>query len=212
MLLIRILDAGDIFDTVRVTVKVTAIVADALGASGAESPDAIFFGHRLDGEALLFEVLSNSGSVFPGLPGLKASVAGDKDEGVGRERARAVEGETGLPKIVLGKIVCRNLEYAAPVLIEEPGAIVVGERVLDGIEAAGAGADGEAPDWFRAGIEAAMLAPTAVNQQKFKFILHPGHAVEARALFSMVGYTVVDLGIAKYHFEVGAGRENFSWK
>ncbi len=73
-------------------------------------------------------------------------------------------------------------------------------------------ADGEAPDWFRAGIEAAMLAPTAVNQQKFKFILHPGHAVEARALFSMVGYTVVDLGIAKYHFEVGAGRENFSWK
>ena len=29
--------------------------------------------------------------------------------------------------------------------------------------------------------------------------------------FSMVGYTQMDLGIAKYHFEVGAGKENFEW-
>ena len=61
------------------------------------------------------------------------------------------------------------------------------------------------------GAEAALLAPTAVNQQKFKFILHPDNVVEARTLFSMAGYTHVDLGIVKYHFEVGAGRENFEW-
>ena len=142
LLLIRILDAGDIFDAVGVTVKVTTIVVDSLGTSGEKSPDAIFFGHRLDGEALLFEVLSNTGSVFPGLLDLEASVAGDEDEGIGRESARAVEGDTGLPEIVLRKVVCRYLEDAAPVLVEEPGVAVVGERVLDGIEAAGAGTDG----------------------------------------------------------------------
>ena len=73
-------------------------------------------------------------------------------------------------------------------------------------------ADGVPPAWFRAGMEAVILAPTAVNQQKFRFILHPGNVVEAKALFSMMGYTHIDLGIAKYHFEVGAGKENFSWK
>lgn len=72
--------------------------------------------------------------------------------------------------------------------------------------------EGVPPAWFKAGMEAALLAPTAINQQKFKFILHPGNVVEARALFSMAGYTDVDLGIVKYHFEVGAGKENFTWK
>ena len=73
-------------------------------------------------------------------------------------------------------------------------------------------ADGVPPEWFQAGMEAVILAPTAVNQQKFRFVLHPGNVVEAKALFSMVGYTYIDLGIAKYHFEVAAGKENFAWK
>ena len=73
-------------------------------------------------------------------------------------------------------------------------------------------ADGEVPGWFMAGMEAALLAPTAINQQKFKFILHPGAKVEAKPLFSMAGYTVIDLGIAKYHFQAAAGKENFEWK
>lgn len=73
-------------------------------------------------------------------------------------------------------------------------------------------ADGSVPEWFLAGIDAAMLAPTAVNQQKFKFILHDGNKVEAKALFSMMGYTNIDLGIVKYHFETGAGKDNFEWK
>jgi nitroreductase len=68
------------------------------------------------------------------------------------------------------------------------------------------------PEWFLSGLEAALLAPTAVNQQKFKFILHPGNVVEAKALFSMVGYSRLDLGIVKCHFEIGAGKENFRWK
>lgn len=70
---------------------------------------------------------------------------------------------------------------------------------------------GPKPEWFMAGMEAAMLAPTAVNQQKFKFILRDGNKVEARTFFSPWGYTRVDLGIVKYHFEAGAGKDNFSW-
>ena len=72
--------------------------------------------------------------------------------------------------------------------------------------------DGLPPEWFLAGLEAALLAPTAINQQKFKFILHPGNVVEAKALFSMAGYSRLDLGIVKCHFEIGAGKESFSWK
>ena len=71
--------------------------------------------------------------------------------------------------------------------------------------------EGVPPEWFKEGLEAALLAPTAVNQQKFKLILHPGNVVEAKTLFSMAGYTAIDLGIVKYHFEVGAGKENFTW-
>ena len=68
---------------------------------------------------------------------------------------------------------------------------------------------GEVPDWFRAGVEAALLAPTALNQQKFRFALVDG-AVAANA--GMGFYSRIDLGIAKYHFELGAGRENFRWR
>lgn len=72
------------------------------------------------------------------------------------------------------------------------------------------------PEWFRRGVEAALLAPTAINQQKFSFELLPieeGQPVRvlAKRHFSMVGYTQMDLGIAKYHFEIGAGTENFQW-
>jgi len=72
-------------------------------------------------------------------------------------------------------------------------------------------ADGEVPEWFKAGLEAALLAPTAVNQQKFKFILHDGNKVETKTFFSPWGYTIIDLGIVKYHFEIGAGKEQFIW-
>ena len=72
--------------------------------------------------------------------------------------------------------------------------------------------NGPMPEWFRKGMEAVMLAPTAVNQQKFRFLLRDGNRVEAQARFSIIGYARIDLGIAKYHFEVGAGKENFAWK
>ena len=71
------------------------------------------------------------------------------------------------------------------------------------------------PSWFRKGVEAALLAPTAVNQQKFSVeyvgMSNDRHQVRAKKGFSMIGYTHMDLGIAKYHFEIGAGEVNFEW-
>ena len=71
------------------------------------------------------------------------------------------------------------------------------------------------PSWFRKGVEAALLAPTAVNQQKFSFeyvgMSNNHHQVRAKKGFSMIGYTQIDLGIVKYHFEIGAGKVNFDW-
>lgn len=76
-------------------------------------------------------------------------------------------------------------------------------------------ANSSTPSWFRKGVEAALLAPTAVNQQKFSFeyigMKDGQHQVLAKKGFSMIGYTQMDLGIAKYHFEVGAGKDNFKW-
>lgn len=69
-------------------------------------------------------------------------------------------------------------------------------------------AEGEMPEWFKRGMEAAMLAPTSINQQKFLLSLK-GSVVTARALPAV--YAKVDLGIIKYHFEIGAGKENFQW-
>jgi len=65
------------------------------------------------------------------------------------------------------------------------------------------------PEWFKNGMEAVLLAPTALNQQKFSFSLE-GDEVSGAAGKGF--YTKIDLGIAKYHFELGAGKENFRWK
>lgn len=65
------------------------------------------------------------------------------------------------------------------------------------------------PDWFKAGVEAALLAPTAMNQQKFHLQYADGK-VSAKAGRGF--YTKLDLGIVKYHFELGAGKGAFRWK
>ena len=69
--------------------------------------------------------------------------------------------------------------------------------------------NGEMPDWFKSGIESALLAPTATNQQKFLFSLN-GNKVSVKSTGGF--YSKVDLGIVKYHFEVGGGQNNFIWE
>lgn len=60
------------------------------------------------------------------------------------------------------------------------------------------------PDWFSKGMEAALLAPTAMNQQKFYFTLENGRvSVKPGKGF----YTKMDMGIVKYHFETVTGHK-----
>ncbi len=60
----------------------------------------------------------------------------------------------------------------------------------------------EAPAWFRNGVRAAMLAPTAMNQQRFTIDLEDGEAVIKAGRGPL---TKVDLGIVKYNFEAASG-------
>lgn len=65
------------------------------------------------------------------------------------------------------------------------------------------------PVWFQRGVEATQEAPSAMNQQKFHFELLEGNKVKAETAGGF--YTKVDLGIAKYHFEIGAGEAEWTW-
>ncbi len=75
----------------------------------------------------------------------------------------------------------------------------------DAVSNAGAGM----PQWFQNGVDAALLAPTAMNQQKFCFSYENG---TVRAKAGLGFYSKMDLGIVKYHFELGAGKENVVWQ
>lgn len=59
------------------------------------------------------------------------------------------------------------------------------------------------PDWFRLGMEAAMLSPTAVNQQKF-LVSWDGERLTAR-INGRGFFAKEDLGIVKCDFELASG-------
>lgn len=64
-------------------------------------------------------------------------------------------------------------------------------------------ADTTPPQWFLQGIEAVLKAPSAINRQPVRFSWQNGVAtawVEAESEFQLIDY-----GIAKLHFELGAG-------
>lgn len=57
------------------------------------------------------------------------------------------------------------------------------------------------PEWFLNGVRAALLAPTAMNQQKF-VIEYDGSCARFEA--GRGAFTKLDLGIVEYHFETVA--------
>lgn len=64
--------------------------------------------------------------------------------------------------------------------------------------------ESQMPAWFKEGLEAAILAPTALNQQKFIVSLEGEKAV----IKSKGGpLTQLDLGIVKYNFEAASGHK-----
>lgn len=62
---------------------------------------------------------------------------------------------------------------------------------------------GKKPSWFNYGVEMALMAPTAINQQKFAIKYNEDdESVEIIDKGGIMGK--VDKGIVKYHFEIGA--------
>lgn len=68
--------------------------------------------------------------------------------------------------------------------------------------------EGNAPEWFKAGVSAALLAPTAMGKQAFTI---KGKGNKVSMTCNNGSYSGADLGIGKYHFELGAGKDNFEW-
>ncbi|MCC8075065.1 MAG: nitroreductase [Clostridiales bacterium] len=68
--------------------------------------------------------------------------------------------------------------------------------------------EGNAPEWFKAGVSAVLLAPTAMNKQAFTI---KGKGNQVSMTCDNGSYSGADLGIGKYHFELGAGKDNFEW-
>ena len=65
-------------------------------------------------------------------------------------------------------------------------------------------AEEDMPVWFKNGVKAAMMAPTAVNQQNFRISLEGEEAVITAGRGPM---TKIDLGIVKYNFEAASGHK-----
>ncbi|MBR1627366.1 MAG: nitroreductase [Bacteroidales bacterium] len=65
------------------------------------------------------------------------------------------------------------------------------------------------PLWFKDGVQAALLAPTSLNQQKFCFSIENN---KVRVQRKWGHYTKIDLGIVKYHFEIGADLTDYVWE
>lgn len=69
----------------------------------------------------------------------------------------------------------------------------------------------KAPAWFAAAMEAAQLAPTAMNNQNFKItLLSDGKTVRLDAPQS--GLNVIDEGIVRCNFEIAANEAGADWR
>lgn len=62
---------------------------------------------------------------------------------------------------------------------------------------------GTVPDWFIDAIKAVQKAPSAINSQKFRFNYREGEIIAS--IPNTYQFDLVDLGIAKLHFELSAG-------
>ena len=69
----------------------------------------------------------------------------------------------------------------------------------------------KAPAWFAAAMEAAQLAPTAMNNQNFKItLLSDGKTVRIDAPQS--GLNAIDEGIVRCNFEIAANETGADWR
>ena len=106
----------------------------------------------------------------------------------------------------------KNVEQAVPVK-KVIGIVAVGFGVTPGtahkskMAAEASSYEGPEPQWFADGVQAALLAPTALNKQCFR-IAGAGNKVSISE--NGGAFSGADIGIVKYHFELGAGNA-FEW-
>ena len=106
----------------------------------------------------------------------------------------------------------KNVEQAVPGK-KVIGIVAVGFGVTPGtahkskMAAEASSYEGPEPQWFADGVQAALLAPTALNKQCFR-IAGAGNKVSITE--NGGAFSGADIGIVKYHFELGAGNA-FEW-
>lgn len=106
----------------------------------------------------------------------------------------------------------KNVEQAVPGK-KVIGIVAVGFGVTPGtahkskMAAEASSYEGPEPQWFADGVQAALLAPTALNKQCFR-IAGAGNKVSISE--NGGAFSGADIGIVKYHFELGAGNA-FEW-
>ena len=94
------------------------------------------------------------------------------------------------------------------------GIIAIGYGATQGVPHKSKSADeisqykGTAPQWFKDGVDALLCAPTALNKQAY---MVKGEGRKVSLTCTNGHFAGIDLGIGKYHFEIGAGKENFQW-
>lgn len=111
-----------------------------------------------------------------------------------------------------GKNALKHLDNKA---VRVNGVIAIGYGKTQGVPHKSKTADqvshfkGDAPGWFKSGIKALLLAPSALNRQPY-IVNGEGNKVSLKVKYGT--FSQVDLGIGKYFFELGAGKSNFEWE
>ena len=134
-------------------------------------------------------------------------------------------GYAGADLMLFAQTLGLNTWWASGTFSRKNTKAVVGDKAVLGVVAVGYGAtqgvqhklkpasevsayEGVAPQWFNNGVEAALLTPTALNKLSF-FVKGQGNKVALT--YKEGAFAGVDKGLVKYHFELGAGKENFEW-
>jgi len=64
-----------------------------------------------------------------------------------------------------------------------------------------------APEWFRRGVDAVLLAPSSINRQPYRITLSPDGKADLQVVNGFLSptkpYAPLDLGIARLHFDIG---------
>lgn len=111
-----------------------------------------------------------------------------------------------------GKNALKHLDNKA---VRVNGVIAIGYGKTQGVPHKSKTADrvshfkGDVPGWFKSGIKALLLAPSALNRQPY-IVNGEGNKVSLKVKNGT--FSQVDLGIGKYFFELGAGKSNFEWE